>query len=105
MKRILLYCNLFWILFSLVTCIHEARTDAMLHAVRQHVGSEGVDVAIVCVASPEAVNMGMWIFGGLIAQSDYRFKQGLQTRATFRALLDDAGHTWGSMSSAYLQLP
>ena len=39
--------------------IHARQTDDVLKAVRQHAGPEGVDVAILCAGSAEAVGLGL----------------------------------------------
>jgi threonine dehydrogenase-like Zn-dependent dehydrogenase len=39
--------------------INERKTDDVLKVVRQHGGPDGVDVAILCVSSAEAVNLGL----------------------------------------------
>ncbi len=39
--------------------VHQRQTDNVLRAIREMAGSEGVDVAILCVASAEAANLGL----------------------------------------------
>ena len=64
-----------------------------------------VSMSISAGVVPEQVNMGMWMFGALVAGSDYRFRQGVKSKPAFRELLTAAGSYWHRMADAYDALP